>query len=578
MCARTAWVADARRRQNTADGAFSRHSGTSASHPASAKQTQTARDARCRGAPRATETLGRRGKSSKEGRPLHWTACMASAHRGGRAYTRTGLATVGLVASFAALPVAADAALTIQPNAPALGFPASVDDTVAGFSLTSCQDNSGFCVETPAPNPTQPLSVPDNYPPDGEAFYQIAEATVPNAGIGLARFALEQAFTTADPVAGQQIMFGRIRFRFQGLKPGTKYRMTHPYGVDEIVADGGGIINSTEDLGCLGPPCDFTTANYGRITSFLQWDPTVAPAPPAGYIGNFAVPHKVIGGPGGTNFVRVGEPPAVGAVAGLVGETDSFLVQGKLAGAAPAAAPFVVPDSKALTFSGRQVGSASPTANVTLANHGTAPLSVTSAAIGGTDAGDFSVAANGCATDTAPGASCTIGVGFTPQATGVRTATLTVAGNALNGPHTFTLTGSGTPAQLPAPAPVVIQAPAPGPLVVQAPGRPLASAAATTARNLRVARRVRLRQARAGGITITFQAPANAKVARVRVVKPGTGRAVATKLVTLERTGRQTVHVRVRGVRAGRYRVEVATGRSASALSRAATSLLTLTR
>src|SRR4051794_5171309 len=282
MCARTAWVADARRRQNTADGAFSRHSGTSASHPASAKQTQTARDARCRGAPRATETLGRRGKSSKEGRPLHWTACMAAAHRGGRAYTRTGLATVGLVASFAALPVAAEAALTIQPNAPALGFPASVDDTVGAFSLTSCQDNSGFCVETPAPNPTQPLSVPDNYTPDGEAFYQIAEATVPNAGIGLARFALEQAFTTADPVAGQQIMFGRIRFRFQGLKPGTKYRMTHPYGVDEIVADGGGIINSTEDLGCLGPPCDFTAAHYGRIASFLQWDPTVAPGRTSG--------------------------------------------------------------------------------------------------------------------------------------------------------------------------------------------------------------------------------------------------------------------------------------------------------
>ena len=304
---------------------------------------------------------------------------MAAAHRGGRAYTRTGLATVGLVASFAALPVAADAALTIQPNAPALGFPASVDDTVGAFSLTSCQDNSGFCVETPAPNPTQPLSVPDNYTPDGEAFYQIAEATVPNAGIGLARFALEQAFTTADPVAGQQIMFGRIRFRFQGLKPGTKYRMTHPYGVDEIVADGGGIINSTEDLGCLGPPCDFTTANYGRITSFLQWDPTVAPAPPAGYIGNFAVAHKVIGGPSGNNFVRLEE---VGG--GVVGETDQFLVQGKLAGAAPAPAPFVVSDAQSLKFNDRQVGNASPTANVTLANHGTAPLSVSSATISST--------------------------------------------------------------------------------------------------------------------------------------------------------------------------------------------------
>src|SRR3954451_5047208 len=430
---------------------------------------------------------------------LHSTVCLARRARRHPRYA--GLALAGVLAGLAAFPVAADAALTIAANAPAIGFPASVTDTVGGFGLTSCQDNSGFCVETPAPNPTQPLAVPGNYTPDGEAFYQLADATVPNAGIGLARFALEQAFTGPDPVAGQQIMFGRIRFRFGGLKPGATYRVTHPYGADEILADGGGIINSTEDLGCLGPPCDFTAANYGRITSFLQWDPTVAPAPPAGYIGNFAVPHKVIGGPSGTNFVRVEELTAGGAVAGLVGETDSFLVQGKLAGAAPAAAPFVVPDSKALKFSDRQVGSASPTANITLANHGTAPLSVTSAAIGGTDAGDFSVAANGCATATAPGASCTIGLGFTPQATGVRSATLTVAGNALNGPHTFTLTGSGTPAQAPAPPPVVIQAPAPAPILIQAPAPgPLARSASTSARNLRVARRVRVRTARASGI------------------------------------------------------------------------------
>jgi hypothetical protein len=489
---------------------------------------------------------------------------------------RAALASAGLLASLAALPAAADAALTIAPNAPALGFPASVTDTVSGFSLTSCQDTSGFCVETPAPNPAAALSVPGNYTPDGEAFYQIADTTVPNAGIGLARFALEQAFVTADAVAGQQIMFGRLRFRFGGLKPGTTYRVTHPYGVDEIVADGGGIINSTEDLGCLGPPCDFTTANYGRITSFLQWDPTVAPAPPAGYVGNFAVPHKVIGGPSGNNFVRLEELGAGGVVANVVGETDQFLLQGKLAGAAPAAAPFVVADAQSLKFSARQVGTTSPTGNVTLANHGTAPLSVSSATIGGTDAGDYSIASNGCATATPPGQSCTIGIAFAPQATGVRTATLTVAGNALNAPHAFNLSGSGTPAQAPAPPPVIIQAPALAPIVIQAPSSPVARSASLTASRLRVARGVTLRQARVRGITVSFTAPAGAAVARVRLVK--SGRSYASKLVALERAGRQTVHLRVRGVHAGRYRLEVALGRSGSSLTRAVSALITLRR
>src|SRR3954466_10595149 len=290
--------------------------------------------------------------------------------------TRARLAFAAGLGCLAAVPSAAGAALTIQPNAPALGFPASTTDAVSGIKLTSCQDTSGFCVETPAPNPAAPLSVPGNYTPDGEGFYFLADATVPNAGIGLARFALEQAFVGPDAVAGDQIMFGRIRFRFGGLKPGTTYRVTHPYGVDEVVADGGGIINETTDLGCLGPPCNFATANYGAVTSFLRWDPTVAPAAPAGYIGNIAVGHKVIGSPVGTNFVRLEELGAGGVVAGVVGETDSLLVPGKRAGAAPAAAAFAIPDTASIDHGARQVGTATPAKTITVANRGTAPMTV----------------------------------------------------------------------------------------------------------------------------------------------------------------------------------------------------------
>ena len=50
----------------------------------------------------------------------------------------------------AAYPTASGAALTFGADAPGLGFPASVTDSVGGVSLTSCQDNSGFCIETPA--------------------------------------------------------------------------------------------------------------------------------------------------------------------------------------------------------------------------------------------------------------------------------------------------------------------------------------------------------------------------------------------------------------------------------------------
>jgi hypothetical protein len=476
----------------------------------------------------------------------------------------------------AVAPAGADAALTIGADAPGLGFPASVTDAVSGISLMPCMDTSGFCIETPAPNQAAALSVPDNYTPDGEAFYNQADALVPGAGQGLVVLALEQAFTTADPVAGQQILFGRVRFRFTGLKAGVTYRVTHPYGVGEFVADATGRINTTDDQGCLGPPCNFQTSTYGQITSFLRWDPTVAPAAPAGYIGNIAQLHKVIGSPFNTNFVRVEELGAGGVVAGLVGETDQFHIQGKLAGAAPAPAPFAIPDASSIDHGSRQVGVASPAKTITVANRGTAPLTVSSATIGGTDSADFQVASNTCGTAVAAGSTCAIGVTFTPQATGTRTASLTIASDALNGPHTVALKGTGTPAQAPAPPPQIIRAPAPAPIVIQAPA-PIASASSLGVRGLRAASRVKLRQARRG-ITVRFTAPANARVARLRLVKRGTNRSVATKLVDLERPGAQLVHLRVRGAKAGRYRLEVATGRGALSLTRPASRTLTLVR
>jgi hypothetical protein len=106
----------------------------------------------------------------------------------------------------------------------------------------------------------------------------------------------------------------------------------------------------------------------------------------------------------------------------------------------------------------------------------------------------------------------------------------------------------------------------------------LAKAASLTASRLSAASRVKLRQARGRGITVTFTAPANAAVARVRLVKPGASRSVAAKLVDIETSGVQVVHLRVRGVRAGRYRLEVATGRGASSLTKAVSQTVTLTR
>src|SRR2546429_295562 len=83
---------------------------------------------------------------------------------------------------------------------------------------------------------------------------------------------------------------------------------------------------------------------------------------------------------------------------------------------------------------------------ITLTNPGTAALTITSLA----SSGDFaatSTGANACPTSPATlaaGANCSINVTFTPTASGARTGTLSVAGNAGGSPQTVTLSGNGT--------------------------------------------------------------------------------------------------------------------------------------
>jgi hypothetical protein len=84
----------------------------------------------------------------------------------------------------------------------------------------------------------------------------------------------------------------------------------------------------------------------------------------------------------------------------------------------------------------------SSTLSVTLSNPGTSALAISSVTISGTNAGNFTKS-NACPSSLAAGAKCTISVTFTPSATGVRSANLTVADNASTGTQTVPLSGTG---------------------------------------------------------------------------------------------------------------------------------------
>lgn len=63
--------------------------------------------------------------------------------------------------------------------------------------------------------------------------------------------------------------------------------------------------------------------------------------------------------------------------------------------------------------------------------------------------GDFSYAGGTCKDRLGPGAECTVNVQFTPQATGLRTGTLTVNDSGPDSPQTVSLSGKGTFLNLP---------------------------------------------------------------------------------------------------------------------------------
>ena len=198
------------------------------------------------------------------------------------------------------------------------GFPTSYTDT-NGQRLEMCLDVSDpYCVMGDLPTPGQPLVFPTNFP--DEAFYAMADANLVTDGAngkGLLVTSMEAAFA-ADVAPGQQITFGRVRLRVAGagVQDGATYKITHPFGVDTVIAGPGhgntaGVsreINVTEDIGDLVGGSTFEAALGSRPAPFLKWDPAIGPAAPAGHLGDPTVDHQVTGSPYGTNIFRIEGP------------------------------------------------------------------------------------------------------------------------------------------------------------------------------------------------------------------------------------------------------------------------------
>jgi len=95
-----------------------------------------------------------------------------------------------------------------------------------------------------------------------------------------------------------------------------------------------------------------------------------------------------------------------------------------------------------LDFGTERVGKTTRPATVALRNDGHAMLAIHKILIGGTDAASFAETST-CGATLAAGKTCTIGVGFTPQAAGAANATLEVRDDGGASPQQVELSGTG---------------------------------------------------------------------------------------------------------------------------------------
>lgn len=322
------------------------------------------------------------------------------------------------------------------PINPQTGFPAWYEDS-NGVRLEPCVISVANCfLGATLPNTGQPFSVPGNSPE--ELFYYAVDSTMTSANGGTAflRVALEGGFSSASgaPEAGKQAVFARVRVRVDNLVPGATYTVTHPWGVETLVAGPSAVrsINFTSDIGCPviagSPPCDFNLPLTGAVGPFFAWDTGA----PAGFLGSFGTPHTLQSAGLVPNVFRIEGPNAGGAGVNMI-QTDQFQLSAKVAGALTATPA---------NFGLQRVGAgASAPQTVTITN--TSPLGVAlgAAAVAGANAADFAVTTDNCSNTTvAPGGTCSVVLTFTPQAAGDRLASLSFAGDDMS----VLLSGTGT--------------------------------------------------------------------------------------------------------------------------------------
>ncbi|HMG52967.1 MAG TPA: choice-of-anchor D domain-containing protein, partial [Kofleriaceae bacterium] len=222
--------------------------------------------------------------------------------------------------------------------------------------------------------------------------------------------------------------------------PGANPRITTPpvpagpYALATLAANPTSLAFAARAVGTTSAAQTVTVANSGTGAANLSSITTGNP--------EFAIQSSTCGASlaiGASCTVGVSfTPSAAGARTGSL--SFGGLVAVPLTGSGTVSGPALAAAPASLDFGNVTAGLTSAPQTVTLSNPGTATTTLSGIT---STSSEFAVQSSTCGASLAAGASCTVGVSFSPSSSGARTGALTVASSAPGSPLAVALTGTG---------------------------------------------------------------------------------------------------------------------------------------
>jgi hypothetical protein len=193
-------------------------------------------------------------------------------------------------------------------------------------------------------------------------------------------------------------------------------------------------------IGATGPPDPKTLTNLGsgpiNITSLSYSNPEFSQYPPSSTCG------ASIPGFGSCQEFSAFTPNTSGSQTGNLAVVDSDPSSPTTINLTGAGLALEFSSSN-LIFGGLNLGLTHKPMSLTVTNLGPVTVNFSSVAIGGTNPGDFGIQTHTCGAVLGAGANCSLGVMFTPQAAGARSASIIFADDAFNSPQSVLVGGNG---------------------------------------------------------------------------------------------------------------------------------------